>query len=102
MGNGPKYRITRSRKDKEDITFLDFRGEEVTKRHEPVAVIFENERGMSLKVEKTISPEDHETYWFNIYSTDSDDTRVSRRPAKGRRPARKPAAEDTDTSLDFD
>lgn len=94
-GNGPKFRIVMSRKDKQDITFVDYRGETVTKKYAPVAVLFESKLdngGFDMKVEKRVTL-DPDQFYFNVYSTD-DQAGKSRPAAKPARKAPKAAAQD--------
>jgi hypothetical protein len=80
----PAMRMTASRKDGEEITFLDYRGESVTKRSMPVGVFWNSRKGNGFSfVPESGHVYDPETYWYNVYVEDSGEQ--PRRPAPKRR-----------------
>jgi hypothetical protein len=87
----PLYRLTLSRKDKENIRHKDYKGETVEKRHMPIGAIFQGEDGrlfISAKEPFKYNPDEH---WMNIFAVeerDEDEAPKSKKPA-GKKPAGK-------------
>lgn len=88
----PAMKMTASRKDGEEITFLDFRGESVTKRNMPVGVFWPSRRGngFSFVPESGGHVFDAETFWYNVWVQEDDDDRPRRPAPKAKKPAPPP------------
>jgi hypothetical protein len=85
-------RMVAVRKDGEEITFLNYNGESVTKRNMPVGVFWPSRKGngFSFVPENGGHVFDAETYWYNVW-VEEDDDRPARRPApKKAAPRREP------------
>lgn len=94
MGD-PVFRISRRRKDEQEITFKNYKGEEKTHKFQPIAAIFRNDDGkFSIKFEAafaaTLGAEEH---WINFNeNTFAKDARPAGKP----RAAKKAKQEDSD------
>jgi len=64
----PTHRVTISRKDGEEITFTDYKGNTVTKKYCPIGALFPSkiDGGFTLALEKKVTL-DPETVWVNVY-----------------------------------
>ncbi len=63
----PKFKLMISNKDKSERTFPDFKGNEVTKKYEPIGACFENDfGGFNVVIDKkvTIDPAQH---WVSLF-----------------------------------
>lgn len=89
----PAMKMTAVRKDGEEITFLDYRGQSVTKRAMPVGVFWPSRKGNGFSFVPDAGGHvfDAETFWYNVYVEDDRDDDRPRRPAPKKSAAR-PAA----------
>lgn len=88
----PAMKMTASRKDGEEITFLDFRGESVTKRSMPVGVFWPSRKGNGFSFVPEGGHEyDAETFWYNVYVQDDDDDQPKRAAKKAAPRNREPS-----------
>ncbi|HXJ75456.1 MAG TPA: hypothetical protein VNM37_21555 [Candidatus Dormibacteraeota bacterium] len=64
----PTHRVTISRKDGEDITYPNYKGESVTRKYCPIGALFPSkiEGGFSLVLERKVTL-DPEVVWVNVY-----------------------------------
>lgn len=91
----PVYRVTISRKDGEDITFTNYKGEEVTKKYAPVGALFPRDKGEGFSFALDPAAEglklDSEKYWMNVYPcedrpSDGGGRPRVKKPANGKKP----------------
>lgn len=84
----PLYRLTISRKDKEEIEFKDYTGKKVSKKHKPVGAIFEGDEGRLFIAAKEPFKYDPEEHWLNIFAVepkeDDDEDEKPKKKAKGK------------------
>jgi hypothetical protein len=100
-GNGkrPVYRITFARKDGEEVTFQNYKGDEVTKKYAPLGALFARDKGagFSFAVDSSaVSHElDPEKFWYNVYPVEDSKDDAPRsggggaRQGRGRQQSRK-------------
>lgn len=96
----PVYRLSITRKDGKDITFKDYKGNEVTKKYCPIGALFPSkiDGGFSLVLERKVTL-DPELVWVNVYpneeraSGDGEDAPAKRGGRRGAATA-KAAADD--------
>lgn len=97
MSNGPKYDIVAVRKDGEEQTFTDYKGEEKTSQFRKVGAVWEREGKLSLSFDSAITDEDKDDCWFNLYARDRNQGgnkggAKTGKPAAKKGPAPKPKA----------
>lgn len=88
MAGRPTHRLKVSRRDGEEITYVDYKGEQQTRKYAPLGALFANEYGgYNLVLEKkvTLDPKVHFVSAFEVEERESDDDR----PAKRSKPKRK-------------
>ena len=90
----PKYRLTISRKDKEEIEFKDYQGKKVSKKHKPIGAVFVGDEGRLFIAVKEPFKYDPEEHWLNIFEVeerdeDEDDAPKAKKGAKGKKAANK-------------
>lgn len=82
MGEGrkPKFRIVMSRKDGQNITYTDYKGEEKTGKYAPVGAVFHGKflDSMDVAVDKKVTL-DPSQYWFKLFTTDNPSKSGGRR-----------------------
>jgi len=100
---GVAFRMVRVRKDGEESTFTDYKGERKTSKYEPVCTVFETDGKYSVKFEekfaKVIGTADN---WINFYV--QEEREGSKRPAaktSAKRPSRKSEPEDEEEEDDI-
>jgi hypothetical protein len=94
----PTHRVSITRKDGKDITFTDYKGEQVSKKYCPIGALFPSkiDGGFSLSLERKVTL-DPEVVWVNVYPNEEREEKSEKAPAKtGRR--RTPPAEMFDES----
>lgn len=103
----PAFRVTVNRKDGEEITFTDYKGEKQTKKYCPIGVLFPNKTGtgFNLKLDKktTLDPD---VVWIAVYPVedrDDEDERPARKKsaAKKAEPREDEESESSDDELNF-
>ncbi len=101
-------RIVRTRKDKSEITFTDYRGEEKTSKYAPVGTIWAQRRDDGSYMLSFSPDKKDEKHFFNIYfedgisldmSASEGDDEERREPAKkASKPAgKKPSSREEDS-----
>jgi hypothetical protein len=90
----PTHRVSITRKDGQDITYTDYRGDQVTRKYCQIGVLFPTrmENGFNLVLERKVTL-DPDLFWVNVYPQE-DREREPKNGAGARRSAarRAPAA----------
>lgn len=105
MSKRPIMRITFARKDGEEVTFTNYKGDEVTKKYAPLGALFARDKGVGFSL--AIDPSaighelDAEKFWYNVYPVeDKDDAPRAQSggggPRQGRRAQRSQASDSGD------
>lgn len=104
----PKFRLSVSRKDKADITYKDYKGNQKTSKYRSFGAIFQDaETGrywVSIDGKITLDPE---TYWTNVFENrpktddgDEDEKPAQKQQAKVKKQTKKSDPEPAETEDD--
>ena len=111
MSKRPVFRITFARKDGEEVTFTNYKNDEVTKKYAPLGALFARDKGAgySLAIDPSaITHElDPEKFWYNVYPVEDSKDDAPRSssagggPRQGRRTQRSQAANGGGDDLEY-
>lgn len=110
MSKRPVFRITFARKDGEEITFSNYKDQEVTKKYAPLGALFARDKGAGFSLAIDPSAVQHELdpekFWYNVYPVeDKDDapreTRGGGGPRQGRRTQQRSTKDDSGDDLSY-
>jgi hypothetical protein len=106
----PVFRITFARKDGEEVTFTNYKNDEVTKKYAPLGALFARDKGAgySLAIDPSaIQHElDPEKFWYNVYPVEDSKDDAPRSgggggPRQGRRQQRSPSKDNGGDDLEY-
>lgn len=94
MSKRPVFRITFARKDGEEVTFTNYKDQEVTKKYAPLGALFARDKGAGYSLAIDPSAVQHELdpekFWYNVYPVEDSKDDAPRSgggggPRQGRR-----------------
>lgn len=94
MSKRPVFRITFARKDGEEVTFTNYKNDEVTKKYAPLGALFARDKGAGYSLAIDPSAVQHELdpekFWYNVYPVEDSKDDAPRSgggggPRQGRR-----------------